>query len=610
MVLRTPLARRAAVAFGSGRVAAVCLGLAVAGVARGAEIDLLPSLRVADVCPGRREPCWPASVSERLHRPDREAAVVLPPRWWTNLYLRTPAQAEFTLEVRGPSPELTIEAEPDGGAPVVVYRGGGVRADGEWRTVTADLHSFAGTIVRLGILVGPGGKSTDGVEVRTARLHADDEASPPAPLPSATRPPNVVIYLVDTLRADHLGCYGYGRPTTPRLDAFAASAVVFDDARAQSPWTLPSTGSLLTGLVPPRHGAVSRAHGIRPDVTTLADTLRRRGYHTAAFVTNYLGATFGQQRGFDEFRFYPEDEERRRSVFVSGDAAVRRVRRWLVHAKQPLLLYVHVADPHFPYVPPPRHLRAVLPPATPLPDIRRAVDAAWPVYMRFGGERPPPLGAAAVAELETLYDGDVHAVDAAFGHLLDALREHGLLEDAAVVVTADHGEEFLDHGGVAHGQTLYDELLRVPLIVHLPGGAAAGSRRTALAQHVDVMPTILELAGITPPPDLDGRSLLAPTRDDAEAFAFLHLAGRELQGISTAAWKVVDNRRNSGVPRFEVYRIAGDPHERMNVANGAPILIGYVRERLRSAALARPAPGPEVSPEQLERLKALGYVAD
>ncbi|HLY37740.1 MAG TPA: sulfatase, partial [Candidatus Binatia bacterium] len=422
--------------------------------------------------------------------------------------------------------------------------------------------------------------------------------------------PNVVVYVIDTLRADHLGCYGYTHPTSPRIDAFARSAVRFGHAVAQSSWTLPSIASILTGMTPPLHGAVSPENAIAREVPTLAQILRAQGYTTVAFVTNYLGSgVFGLDRGFATYRFYRERGDRRSAVYLGSEALVRRVVHWLQHASGgPFLLYVHATDPHFPYVPPRRYAVDFLSPAMMrlLPD---AIATARPLHNgnQEWGTRPAPLTEREVDVLRDAYDGDIRMADESFGRLLDAVAAHGMLDDTIVVLTSDHGEEFLEHGGVAHGQTLYAETLDVPLLVRLPKARDGGTVVDALARQVDILPTILDVAGVPAPPGLSGSSLFRPRVGAVEAHASLRLAGRAIDALVGDGWKVVRDEDRPPEARFEVYRTDGDPGEHADRSATEGDLLGHARTRLEELATPR-LPGPRVPEERLERVRSLGYV--
>ena len=257
--------------------------------------------------------------------------------------------------------------------------------------------------------------------------------------------PNIVIFLADTLRADHLGLYGHPCGTSPRLDEFAREAVTFDQAWSVSSWTGPAVASLFTGLGPEAHGVHGLDIRLVDSVLTLAESLSAGGYRTAAFVGNELldpGRGFAQ--GFETWNG-------RTPLAVYGarpQSVVDHALRWLDSNTEPFFLYVHTLDPHGPYDPAPEH------------------RILFAVHDHPGDDPLPRMRGQRAA-----YEGEIHEADAAFGAFVDSLRTRGLLDRSLVAFTADHGEEFDDHGRRGHGHTLYPELVRVPLVLRLPGGA-------------------------------------------------------------------------------------------------------------------------------------------
>jgi len=600
---------------GSGRLlAAVSLLARSVHAQAGGDGDLRSALADSEVCPGAAR-CLSLEVSRRLHRSGEDGGTIrLPVGAASNLYLQVPPAASLDLEFATTGTTLAITAGTDVEERVLGRYDGAVEG---WRSVTLDLTPWAGEIVRLRFQ--PESRGTGPVpsaDVRRLVLRHRTAPPPPALEPAASERPNVIVYLIDALRADHLGCYGYQRPTSPRIDRFGRSALLFTDAVSQSSWTLPATASVLTGRTPGGHGALAVGTAIRADVPTLAEQLRAAGYRTAAFVTNYLASgEFGDARGFDDFHFYREEAERRPGVYLPSSALRRRVRRWLERARGrgPFFLYVHATDPHWPYLPASRHARPFRPAAMTDLEERELVDASRAYFLgnEHQGERPTSMPPQRVALLRDLYDGDVRAADEAFGAFLDDLTELGLLEHTAVVLTGDHGEEFLDHAGLGHEQTLHDEVLHVPLLVRLPGGVRGGTRIARTVQHVDVAPTVLHLTGVPPPPALDGRSLLLPvgTEGGDEVLSHLDSFGIVLDAVTTARWKAIRDLSTStdGLAPIAVYDREHDRAEQHDVAGSRLVLAGYARQRLRVAAAAS-RPGPAIAAEKLERLRALGYL--
>ncbi len=569
------------------------------------------------MCP-TADRCWPRETSAALHRAETGApeTVQLPIGAWSTVYVRVdPEASALALDYLTVGAELVIVARPDGAPEITLHHG---RSEEEgWHHVAVDLAPFRGLVVQLRLRPEPLEDRTDR-RCSVRRMAVEDLDARPRPTRAGARSdarPNVVLYVVDTLRADRLGCYGYPRATSPRMDAFARSALVFPDAVAQSSWTLPATASLLTGRTPPRHGAVDVDTQLRPDAVTLAERLSVRGYRTAAFVTNSLvSQSYGFERGFSEFHLYAEKPLERPATYLPARRLDGRLRRWLERnaTGAPFFLYVHATDPHWPYVPAPRHARPFRSTAR-SDDEERAVVRAAGAYF-FGnehhGERPTTMPKERVAVLSDLYDGEVRAADEAFGSLLDDLDRLGLLEQTAVVLTSDHGEDFLDHDGLGHGQTLHEEVLHVPLLVRLPGGVRGGERIERPVQQVDVAPTILDLAGVAFGDDVEGRSLLDTIDTNREIASHLDHLGVRFDSITTERWKAIrDLGRRAAVAPLAVYDRFADRPERHDLAPERTVLAGYARQRLRRAVTSL-APGPEVDAAVLARLRALGYVQE
>ena len=269
----------------------------------------------------------------------------------------------------------------------------------------------------------------------------------------ARKAPLAIIYLVDTLRADHTGVYGYSRRTTPELDAFAKDAVVFDAAVAHASWTKPSVASILTSQLPARHRAVQLRDALDPSNVTIAERLDQRGWATGAAIANSViyGAESEFDRGFDVFAGL-HGEEDRRSKLVGADVVVDSALAFLRSRRGlPTFLYVHTMDPHVPYEPPPPFDRMFEPfPAEGHPARDPRTDFREPLDRE---------------RMVAQYDGDIAFGDREFGRFVRELKAAGLYEDALIVFLSDHGEEFLDHGLWLHGRSLFDELIRVPLVV-------------------------------------------------------------------------------------------------------------------------------------------------
>jgi len=435
----------------------------------------------------------------------------------------------------------------------------------------------------------------------------DNPGSPPlaaAPLPER---PSIVVFLTDTLRADRLSTYGFAKPTAPNLDAFARESVVFEDAWAQSSWTRPTVASLFTGTNPATHGAVGFERPLADRFTTLAEALKQAGYRTGAIVSNHVvHHRFGFAQGFDEW-----NDGVQKLYGLKASEIVERGLKFVDRTSAPFLLYLHTMEPHATYEPSDAAYRLFAPPGEPRRDSR-------PILMK------PQIGARAGAYLDALYQGEIWDNDRAFGALIEGLRQRGRLDSTLLLFTADHGEEFLDHGGKGHGQSLYRELTRVPLIVRLPAGRRGGSRETTPVAQVDVMPTLQGLLGIASPRS-EGRDLSALWQRGARPAGVPVLVSEtrfgkaEKQALRVGDLKLVLNqdprRYGEGGGPLELYDVARDPGERDNLADKEWIAAAWMQRRLRSLLEAwrksggRVAPGTvEITEEDREALRALGYV--
>jgi arylsulfatase A-like enzyme len=424
--------------------------------------------------------------------------------------------------------------------------------------------------------------------------------------PTTVRPRNVIVYLVDTLRADHLGCYGYQRPVSPRIDAFAGVATRFRHTVAQSSWTRPAVTTILTGLLPRTHDVHGRRDALSQEAVTLAEILKERGYRTAAFVTNgNVAKSFGLGQGFETYQLLPGKHNSAAEVNV--EAA-----EWLDGRRTdaPFFLYLHTVEPHGPYSPPaPFRQRFAAGVRGEDLTTRRTLRA-----LREGTLRPTPQ---LRRDLLDLYDGEIAANDAAFGELMDLLVRRALWEETVVVFLSDHGEEFLDHGSWEHGATLHAEMLEVPLIVRVPG-MGTGDVVDRLAQHADVAPTILDVLELPVPAAMEGRSLLPWIAGDGlpaegeeeEVYSWLNQREFKAAAVTTPAWRLIENQ--TPVAGRHLYDRKSDPAERKNLVSQRPVRWGYLRTRLR--AEERPREGSlqagqgTADTEVRKQLQALGYV--
>jgi arylsulfatase A-like enzyme len=414
-----------------------------------------------------------------------------------------------------------------------------------------------------------------------------------------------VLISLDTLRADRVGAYGYPLPVTPNLDRFAAEGTLMEHATALANWTTPSHATMLTGLYPCAHGfratvrALGKSHRFPAGVRTLADLLRERGYRTVAFTEDAFVDRIPFQQGFGRFEANRglDGQTPGLAEGTFGHAAA-----WLAeNADVPFFLFVHTYQVHGPYTPPADELARI---PTPLPLPPHGV---------------PP--AAKGADDAVAYTAEVAYTDRVVGTFLDVLERLGLGSSTIVIITADHGEAFGEHGIFGHGIGLWEEEMRIPLLWRAPGRVAAGRRLDTLATLADVVPTVLALLGQPVPPAMQGVSLaplldpaVVPRRMGARVIPLEGLAHRGLRG---PGWKVISLAK----PRARIKRflsLAGDPEEKHPVVTQPKFIAGAQRWVQRSCERAQGLLGmtgepttPEsvpIDPEQERKLRALGYV--
>lgn len=472
----------------------------------------------------------------------------------------------------------------------------------------------------------------------------------------AERPPpfNVVVVLIDTLRADHLGAYGYDKATSPVFDRLAAQAALFEGVTAQAPWTKPSVASLMTGRFVHHHGVVTSRDAMGDDLPTLAEAMQQRGYRTAAFSGNpWITPEFHFDQGFAEFesgramgpqltvlyrllRRTDRALERRgarldlaRRAFWGTSANIGNSERdqaltdaavqWIgaQTPDQPFFLYVHLIGPHDPYDPPIEYVRRFREPGW---DGRKGPTKP-PARVQTDFETAAPLDPAEHAALIAQYDGAVAFSDDQLGRLVEALRANGQLDRTLLVVTADHGEEFYEHGNWRHGNQLYNEVVHVPLMFHLPGQLPAG-RRTDLAMLVDVFPTLVALVDGKSAEEqgVDGRPLFAADATTIPATAFSEhwwFDGGTYSSrmVRTGDMKLKESRDESkGQEKTELYDLATDASEQRNLLENPTAVreneLGELQgllARFGDKVSVASAVKVKVDQSTEERLRQLGY---
>jgi len=418
----------------------------------------------------------------------------------------------------------------------------------------------------------------------------------------------IIVIAIDTLRADHLGLYGYERDTSPRLDALAAEGAVFEHAFATASWTLPSMTSLLTGAWPREHGAgYARARDgrqrfsrLREQVPALAEMLRDAGYATGAVANvGFMSPRFGFARGFDTYDWAPSTDEDSRRAGESVDRALA----WIdANDDGPFFFMLHLFDPH-------RHFDAPPPFRGKFTNVYRDRygDTLATLESRIEAERQSDLEFHVAA-----YDEEIAYTDDQVGRFVDGLRERGIWDEALVVLTADHGESLHDHGERGHGGTLYNELIRVPLVVW--GVGSAGARQRAPVSLVDFAPTALQWAGAAEPPGLPGVSWLGPMAGTASfperlIAAEIEVNGYDVQAVIRWPYKLIAGPDAESMMLFDLRRDFGETVDLValgeptaqQTANELRRLLRNVRRRLRGEEV-------QLDPAEVEELRALGYI--
>ncbi|MFQ5719497.1 MAG: sulfatase [Acidobacteriota bacterium] len=428
--------------------------------------------------------------------------------------------------------------------------------------------------------------------------------------------PGVLIVVVDSLRADHLHHAGDPRPLSPTLDRVAAEGTRFTEARTSAPWTTPSVMTLFTGLAPTTHHVDNNDRQLDRSVQTLAERFHQAGYRTAAVMPALtLADHFGFARGFDRFTL-----EVKGHGGVSGNWTVDEAIRFLADGDRPFFLYAHFWDVHYNYTPPvPYALRFAA-------GRRAGAGETDDVTAMLGGidsrQQRVPLAAERVAWLEGQYAGEILFTDTQIGRLLAHLARSGLDRDTIVVVMADHGEGFQEHGFLGHTVAAYDELERVPLLVRWPGRIAAGRELTQTVGLIDMAPTLLDLAGVPyAPEEFEGRSRAAallggadhpPVGADEEILVATSRRGRVRGLVSSRMAYLFD----FATRRAELYDLDADPAQQHDLAGERPEEAERWRRKLCERLARVPGSGeiPAVAlPPQIRQtldagLGKLGYL--
>lgn len=422
-------------------------------------------------------------------------------------------------------------------------------------------------------------------------------------------PLNVLLITVDTLRADHLSCYGYNRNTSPHIDALAKSGALFESLIAPRGLTWPSLTSLLTSLHPRTHGVRENGDMLDESKLTLPQILKSQGYATAAFLTNM---TTAPNRGFDsKIMTHGED-----------DRATRGAIHWLRHnPNRKFFVWVHYLAPHIPYAPPP-----------PYDQKFQTTNKTFRIYYNQIALNKEKLNDEKLQYAIALYDGEIAYDDSLIGQLLDQLRKLDHLKDTIVIFTADHGEELYQRNFYfSHGCSIYDSVLHVPMIVRFPGMVPEGKRIQNVVENVDISPTILQMLSLPVPKTFEGHGLLpliqAKSNSPDTKIAYSEIRDK-VTSLRTNEWHYIynptgffpdcdpfrfatDERKNGYViQKEELYDVVSDPLERNNVISAQPRIADSMRSRTQVWVSQDKKTYRQTEPDQKtqEELRALGYI--
>jgi arylsulfatase A-like enzyme len=547
--------------------------------------------------------------------------------------LRLPARPSLDLglgTLEGGAASFRVEIEAAGGKAVLLDRT--VTTPLRWEDVALDLSPYASQDVTLSLSVASDRPGAAGLWGRPAvRSLGGGER-------------NVILVWIDTLRRDHLSAYGYARPTTPTIAALAKEGTLFEDCLSQATWTKVATPALLTSLYPLSNTVREFNDRLPSSAVTMADVFHKAGYATLSMSSVlFTGAFSNLHKGFEEVQEDSSLPEQNSSK--TARPYLDRLLPWLeAHKEAPFFVFLHVTDPHDPYRGDPPY-DTLYADRTKREEHERQQNEARktiedPLMRLFGMPSRAELVKAKidpdpyVAYDRDLYDGAIRGLDTEISRLVERLRALSLDGKTLVVLTGDHGEEFHEHGRSFHGQTTYGELNEIPLVLW-GAGAARGRVVKETVQTIDIMPTILELCRLSPPPGIQGQSFAALLADGAPAPGAFRVRpaltekwatnkpgnppplDTESYAIVEGGYKLVQNvQKHQGTNEFELYDHAKDPLDKKDVASEHKDVVLKLAKEIaawrKTAEDARLKPDSEsaksLSPEQLERLKSLGYI--
>ncbi len=558
-------------------------------------------------------------------------------RPWLDLAIGTPELHPVTFR---------IEAGRANGDPLIIRRT--VTSGDRWEPLAIDLQRFEGSRIRLAFSlegedaarVGFWGSPT--VRHRGAQPTTITESTRARALLGRTEPPRGVILIVaDTQRRDHLAAWGYTRETSPTLTRLAAEGTRFADTISQGAWTKIAIPSILTSLYATSHGLSDVAHRLPLSVTTLAEVFREAGYatfHTSSVI--FSGRNSNLQQGVEVLHERSSVKGLGEHRSKTARTFVDRLLPWIeTHRDQPFFVFLHVFDPHSPFRPSRPYDRRWLDDESLAEHEKNVekVEEAVKVFFKLPTvEQLREIGVdneTFTAAEHAWYDGSILAMDREIGRLLERLEELGLRQDTLIAFVADHGEEFREHGNPWHGHSVYGDMINVPLILNWPGIVPKGLVVEETTQSIDLMPTLLELARLPIPDHVQGRSLLpliaAPENPEELGWPGgpvfserVEAPGELVEGAPDAytvirdGWKLIWNvELRDDRPELELFEHRTDPLNLNDVASDHGTLVAELRgeietwlERVEAEKVSDETLSEDLSPQELEQLRALGYV--
>jgi choline-sulfatase len=517
-----------------------------------------------------------------------------------------------------PQATVTVRATPiDGNQPVALFSEDYQSAG--WREEMVDLSKVGGKYVKLDILMK--GSSRGRLALGELAVRVD----PPKITAGSEKKKNVVVVLIDTLRADKLTAYAKTRVKTPAFGKFVKESTLFERCQAPSNWTKPSCATVLTGLYPDTHKVRGHASRVGSSIKLASEIFRGMGFGTGAFIANgYLAKEFGFDRGWTEYvNFIRENKN------TDAENVYKQSLDFIAANKEkPFFTYIQTIDPHVPYDPPDEDLKLYDGQAYDGPVRSRSTGNLLEDFKRKKVE----LNARDRRRLEALYDGEITYHDRHFGHFLDGLNQLGVLDDTIVVVCSDHGEEFFDHESVGHGHSLFQELIHVPLVIRAPGVVPAGKRLANNVGLSDILPTVLAATGVPVPKGMEGTDLLPVANGEVPdpmnaAFASFFSEADD-RNLSWAVRKGDFKLKMRGPARTYLYNLNNDPRERVDVDVRYPLALRALRialgqfigapdkrhwnsQMVAAQVVGKPKAREEEAemPEDLrQQLRALGYM--